>query len=281
MIPGFWSTRILGVILAIKVHDCVSLIVPFTHRNSRYLHVNGIFVAWLRSLDPVASRDFSARGWFLHRRGLEMEWPSSPGGCFTNVSRALQSNLTKICSAIIYIYGASFKLKLCICDQSMALGTRTKFQLGIVKRITISAIHKFREYNFENSWNVIVKQPPGSSMCDEGGMELTVSWSNHRSMTSKSLMSTAPSCIDNSWRSTTLSVVETYLMNSELGVVSCPFHPRFIVRCAGHMRSQQDPEMWWSVPFPCAWLYMSFILFCLICVYSSQFSILFWIMYLL
>ena len=28
-------------------------------------------------------------------------------------------------------------------------------------------------------------------------------------------------------------------------------------------------------------LYKSFILFCLICVYSSQFSILFWIMYLL
>ena len=47
------------------------------------------------------------------------------------------------------------------------------------------------------------------------------------------------------------------------------------------MRSQQNPEMWWSVPFTYAWLYMSFLLFCLICVYSSQFSILFWIMYLL
>ena len=54
-----------------------------------------------------------------------------------------------------------------------------------------------------------------------------------------------------------------------------------IVRRAGLVRSQQDSERWWSVPFTCAWLYMSFLLFCLICGYSSQFSILFWIMYLL
>ena len=52
---------------------------------------------------------------------------------------------------------------------------------------------------------------------------------DHRGMTFKPLVPTAPSCIDNSWRSTTLeSVVETYLMNSEFGVGSCPFHPRFI-----------------------------------------------------
>ena len=55
----------------------------------------------------------------------------------------------------------------------------------------------------------------------------------------------------------------------------------FIVRCAGLMRSQQDPEMWWSVPFTCAWLYMSFLLFCLACVLSSEFSIFFLVMYLL
>ena len=55
----------------------------------------------------------------------------------------------------------------------------------------------------------------------------------------------------------------------------------FIVRRAGLMISQQDPEMWWFVPFICAWLYVSFLLFCLIFVYSSQYSFLFWIMYLL
>ena len=48
---------------------------------------------------------------------------------------------------------------------------------------------------------------------------------HHMSMTPKSFMPSAPSCIDNSWRSTTLNVVETYLFNK---VVSCPFHPRFI-----------------------------------------------------
>ena len=31
-----------------------------------------------------------------------------------------------------------------------------------------------------------------------------------------------------------------------------------VVRRAALMRSQQGPEMWWSVPFTCAWLYMSF-----------------------
>ena len=57
--------------------------------------------------------------------------------------------------------------------------------------------------------------------------------------------------------------------------------PSIIVRRARLMRSQQDPENWWTVPLTCAWLYMSFLLFCLICVYSSQFSISFLIMYLL
>ena len=35
-----------------------------------------------------------------------------------------------------------------------------------------------------------------------------------------------------------------------------------IVQRAGLMLSHEDPEMWWSVPFTCAWLYeFSFILF--------------------
>ena len=56
---------------------------------------------------------------------------------------------------------------------------------------------------------------------------------------------------------------------------------RLIVRRGGLIWSHEDPEMWWSVPLTCAWLYMSFLLFCLICVYSSQFSIFIWIMCLL
>ena len=45
----------------------------------------------------------------------------------------------------------NFKLKLCMCAQSMALGTRTKFRLEILIRSTISAIHKFRENILESS----------------------------------------------------------------------------------------------------------------------------------
>ena len=36
-----------------------------------------------------------------------------PGGCFTNVSRALQNNLAKIHNTRNHIYGENFKLKLC------------------------------------------------------------------------------------------------------------------------------------------------------------------------
>ena len=77
-----------------------------------------------------------------------------PEGCFTNVSRALQNNLAKIYNARNHIYGENFKLKLCACAQSMALGTRTKFQLEILIRSTTSAIHKFRNNILESSRNV-------------------------------------------------------------------------------------------------------------------------------
>ena len=60
-------------------------------------------------------------------------------------SRALQNNLLKIDNTRNDIYGENFKLKLCTCAQSMALGTSIKFQLEILITSTISAIHKFRE----------------------------------------------------------------------------------------------------------------------------------------
>ena len=81
-------------------------------------------------------------------------WVKGPGGCFTNVSRALQNNLAKIHSTGNHIYGENFKLKLWTCAQSHALGTRTKFQLEILIRTTISAIHKFQENILESSRNV-------------------------------------------------------------------------------------------------------------------------------
>ena len=95
----------------------------------------------------------------------------TPGGCFTNVSHALKNNIAKIYNARHHIiYGENFKLKLCTCAQSMALGTRpkfhlmalgtrAKFQLEILIRSTIPAIHKFRENILESSRNVSETTP--------------------------------------------------------------------------------------------------------------------------
>ena len=46
-----------------------------------------------------------------------------------------------------------------MCAQSMALGTHTKFQLEILIRSTISAIHKFRENILESSRNISETTP--------------------------------------------------------------------------------------------------------------------------
>ena len=77
-----------------------------------------------------------------------------PGGCFTNISWALENNLAKIHNARNHIYGENFMLKLCTCAQSMALGTRTKFQLEMLIKNTISAKHEFQANILESLWNV-------------------------------------------------------------------------------------------------------------------------------
>ena len=93
------------------------------------------------------------------------------GGCFTNVSRALHNNLANIYNAENDIYGENFKLKLCTCAQSMALGTRTKCQLEIRIRSTISAVHKIRENILESSRNV-------SETTQVHGLSLIQAWTN-------------------------------------------------------------------------------------------------------
>ena len=82
--------------------------------------------------------------------------------CFTNISQVLQNNLSKIYQARIHIYGENFKLKLYTCAQSMALGTRTNFQLEILMQNTNSAIHKFQRI-FWRACETLVKHPPGTS----------------------------------------------------------------------------------------------------------------------
>ena len=77
-----------------------------------------------------------------------------PGGCFPNVLRALQNILSKfVCCRNRTTY-EHFKLKLCSCAQSHALGTRTKFQLKILTINVISGIVYFRDIMLESSRNV-------------------------------------------------------------------------------------------------------------------------------
>ena len=86
----------------------------------------------------------------------------SSGGCFTNISRALQNKLAKIYNAKNHIYGENFKLKLGTCAQSIAW-LWAPVQSFILK---FSQEVRFLIYtNFERiSWRAcktLVKQPPG------------------------------------------------------------------------------------------------------------------------
>ena len=111
-------------------------------------------------------------------------WYETWWGCFTNVSRALQKNLAKIYNARNHIYSENFKLKLCTCAQSMGLGTRTKFQLEILIRSTISAIQKFREIILESSRNVSETTPWPPTGCVAG---CVIGWSKNRSGSSHAM----------------------------------------------------------------------------------------------
>ena len=89
-----------------------------------------------------------------------MQFPSGPRESGPpNVSRTLQNNLAKIYKARNNIYAENFKLKLGTCVQSMALGTRTKFQLEILIRSMILVIYKFLENILESSRNVSETPP--------------------------------------------------------------------------------------------------------------------------
>ena len=110
----------------------------------------------------------STKMWLISELGCHQAITCShddqvPGGCFTNISRALQNDIVKIYNARNHIYGENFKLKYCYCAQSMALGTCTKFQLEILIRSVMFAIHKFWENILESLRNVS-ETPPGHHM---------------------------------------------------------------------------------------------------------------------
>ena len=82
-------------------------------------------------------------------------------GCFTNVSRALQNIISKFPYSRHRTSYENFKLKLCTCAQSHALGTRRKLQLEVLTINEISGIIYFREIILENSRNVTETNPRG------------------------------------------------------------------------------------------------------------------------
>ena len=82
-----------------------------------------------------------------------------PGGCFTNVSRALQKIISKFVYCTNSTCDENFKLKLCTCAQSLALGTRTNFQIEILTINVISGVVYFRENILGSSRNVSETAP--------------------------------------------------------------------------------------------------------------------------
>ena len=68
--------------------------------------------------------------------------------------RELQNILSKFVYCRNRISCENFKLKLCTCVQSHALGTRTKFQLGILPINVISGSVYFNKIILKSSWNV-------------------------------------------------------------------------------------------------------------------------------
>ena len=97
---------------------------------------------------------------FLNTDGTD-SW--NPGGCFTNVLWALQNILSKFMYCRNRTSYENFKLKLCTCTQSHALGTFTQFQLEILAINVIFCIVYFREIILESSRNISESQPPGPS----------------------------------------------------------------------------------------------------------------------
>ena len=78
---------------------------------------------------------------------------------FTNILWARQDILSKIVYSINHTSYDNFKLKLCKCAQSHALGTSTKLQLEIINKNMNSGIVYFCEIILESSRNICETTP--------------------------------------------------------------------------------------------------------------------------
>ena len=113
-------------------------------------------------------------------------WILGSGGCFTNVSRALQDILSKFVYCRNCTSYENFKLKLCTSAQSLALGTCTKFQLEILTINVISDIVYLHEIVLESLRNVSETTPswPSEHRCHSkttkmGSLFLSHFWSKY------------------------------------------------------------------------------------------------------
>ena len=83
----------------------------------------------------------------------------TPGSCFTIVSSALQDILLKFVYCRKHTSYDNFQLKLCTCAWSYALGSHTKFQLGILTMLLFLALCISARLFWRTS-ETLAKQPP-------------------------------------------------------------------------------------------------------------------------
>ena len=124
-----------------------------------------IQVRWLLSIEMAIRLPGSSGGHISCEQDPQKVWfiicgfTLAPGGCFTNVSRARQDILSKCVYCRNRTSYENFKLKLCTCAQSHALGTRAKFQLGILTINVVSGTVYFRDIILESTRNASETTP--------------------------------------------------------------------------------------------------------------------------
>ena len=135
--------RIIPEQHCIEMVPMIEIFSPWKTRSNLSLHIQNHGCWWMGETK-------------MSGQNKPWHWPRNR---FTNILWALQNNLTKIHNARNQIYGENFKLKICTCAQTMALGTRAKFQLDILTGSTLSATHKFWENILESLQNVSETTP--------------------------------------------------------------------------------------------------------------------------
>ena len=111
-------------------------------------------------VNPAPSQSDCSLGIIPHHMTQAAVMYGWPGACFTNVSLAFQNILSKFLYCSNSTSHENFKMKLCTCAQSNALGACTNFQLKILTPNMISGIAYF-SILFCRAHKTLVKQPPG------------------------------------------------------------------------------------------------------------------------